>query len=91
MENNFWQYWNLETTAMGRQRWKFSPPIHITDWNTEEANRFLADMQKSFVFDKSTNPNSADKVYRSKHTPKLSSEESLTFARVSPCSKTMVP
>lgn len=66
MENKFWQYWNLETTAKGRQRWQFTAPFHVTDWNSEEGKTFLAEMQKSFAFNKTTNPNSADKVYRNK-------------------------
>ena len=66
MENKFWQYWSLQTDAKGRQRWQFTPPPHITDWNSETSKIFLAEMQKSFVFNKTLNPNSADKVYRSK-------------------------
>ncbi len=68
MENKFWQYWNLQTEATGRQRWIFTPPAGITDWNTKEAEQFLDEMQKSFVFNKTTNPNSADKVYRNSKT-----------------------
>ncbi len=69
---DYWQYWRLETND-GRQRWRFEyihqgKKIDQDDdmfWNSVEGRVLLENMAENFVFDKSKNPNSADKVYRS--------------------------
>jgi len=51
-----WNMWKLSTDE-GRQVWKFDANIDVDD-------NLLASMSDHFKFDKSTNPNSGDKVYR---------------------------
>ena len=62
--NEFWKYWQLHTTEKGRQFWQFS--------GNETDEQFIHDMFKSFTEHKSTNKNSADKVYRHFATNKKS-------------------
>ncbi len=66
---NFFDWWQLKCDN-GRQVWHFSPPQefqHIK-FDTDEGREILSAMTKQFVFDKTKNPNSQDKVFRSKAT-----------------------
>jgi squalene/oxidosqualene cyclase-like protein len=69
MPNKYWEYWKCETTAPGRQTWKFQPPAPYnafieSQWQSEEGRRFLEEMATAFAFDKTQNPNTGDRVYR---------------------------
>lgn len=56
MKEQFWDEWELRTSAKGRQYWHFK--------GDEENSDHLKKMQDAFVFSKKENANSADKVYR---------------------------
>src|SRR5687768_1017150 len=68
--SKYWQYWNLKTNAKGRQWWEFTAPNAPVSWQSEEGKVFLSELQKAFVFEKKTNPNSADLIYRQKQVIK---------------------
>ena len=66
----FWKNWSLETTK-GEQVWEFRLPDDLkniinteSDWDRSEGETYLKSLSDAFVFDKSRNPNSSDKVYR---------------------------
>lgn len=75
--NKSWQYWRLQTES-GRQVWHFDyvddgKKIEADDtsyWQSEKGRAVLSAMMNDFVFDKSVNANSADKVYRHQATSK---------------------
>lgn len=54
--HKFWELWELKTTEKGRQYWHFK--------GNDEDEALIKEMEQSFVFDSSKNPNSADKIYR---------------------------
>ena len=54
----YWDCWRLETDR-GRQVWRFTLPKDI-----KSEDEFYEAMSQAFIFDKSKNPNSADRVYR---------------------------
>ena len=63
----FWNCWKF-TSKNGQQRWHFELPAELKgivqsekDWQKPEAQEFLKHFDQAFVFDKSINPNSADK------------------------------
>jgi len=58
----YWNCWKLKTHN-GRQVWEFEPPLDFNDYN-DLAKNFPEGMSQAFVFDKTDNPNSGDKVYR---------------------------
>jgi len=69
-KEKYWKDW-LFIGDKGRQSWEFILPNHLKntiqteeDWSKPEAKEYLLEMDKAFVFDKSINPNSADRVYR---------------------------
>jgi len=64
---NFFDWWQLKCDN-GRQVWQFCPPQAFSqiDFNTEEGQKVLHEMSKAFVFDKTQNPNSQDKIFRNK-------------------------
>ena len=69
-KEKYWQDWTF-VGERGRQSWKFTLPESLKDvvkspgdWDKPEAKEYLRNMEEAFVFDKSVNPNSADKVYR---------------------------
>lgn len=66
----YWKCWRLITNN-GRQYWEFDLPSELSevikkedDWNKPEAQVFLLKMGSAFYFDKTTNPNSGDRVLR---------------------------
>lgn len=66
----FWNCWKF-TSKNGQQRWHFETPTELksivlsdSDWDKPEAQEFLTHFDQAFVFDKTVNPNSADKVFR---------------------------
>jgi len=66
----FWKYWKLRPEE-DRHVWRFAPPAEKDfptgserDWETPRGKRFLEAMSRDFLFDKSANPNSADRLYR---------------------------
>ena len=61
MRNPFWDYWKLHTDH-GRQVWEFKPPQNFN--NAEDEERFMQEMFDAFNYDKKTQPNSGDRVYR---------------------------
>jgi lanosterol synthase len=77
MNTNFWNYWKL-TSSRGRQIWNFVPPKENefsidagvdghnagSAWDTEQGREFLERMSNAFLFDKTTNRNASDQVYR---------------------------
>ena len=65
---NFFDWWQLKCDN-GRQVWHFCPPQEYqhVEFDTDEGRELIAEMTKAFVFDKSKNPNSQDKVFRNKY------------------------
>ncbi len=70
-QNPFWKHWVLETDH-GRQFWEFLLPENLkkiikseSDWEKPEGAAYLDELSKAFVFNKTSNPNTGDKVYRS--------------------------
>ncbi len=66
----FWKTWKF-SSKNGRQFWNFETPEALkgiveeeSDWEKPEAKAFLKAMDQAFIFDKKTNPNSADRVFR---------------------------
>lgn len=68
LKEEFWNCWKLKTSN-GRQVWEFDPPTGFDGLsfggNAPDSKEFLEEMSKAFEFDKSKNPNSGDRVYRS--------------------------
>lgn len=67
---DYWRCWKLHTKN-GRQYWTFELPEQLKgvvekdeDWDKPEAKAFLEKMDQAYIFDKSVNPNSADRVMR---------------------------
>ena len=54
--NSFWQDWSVEIEK-GRQQWRFNK-------SSEQGEQYLEKASAAFIFDKHTNPNSADLVFR---------------------------
>jgi len=68
MENHFYKYWSLKSSN-GRTMWEFTPPAHLAQerWDVPENKEvldFLSQLSEAFIFDKKSNPNSGDRVYR---------------------------
>lgn len=85
----YWKNWSLKTDR-GRQWWEFRLPEHLkeiirkeNDWKKSEGKEYLKELREAFVFNKKTNPNSGDKVYRYQasepHLLKSKIPENLTF------------
>ncbi len=68
MGDKNWGCWKLES-SQGRQVWRFTFPDQLADvdnfWKTNNGIEFLDQHSLAFSFDKSENPNSADRVFRS--------------------------
>ena len=67
---NFWNNWQLKTDH-GRQWWDFQLPDSLKgiinsekDWQKPEGKKYLEKLSEAFIFNKKSNPNSGDKVYR---------------------------
>ncbi|MCF6342022.1 MAG: terpene cyclase/mutase family protein [Bacteroidales bacterium] len=80
--NTFWNAWKLKTNR-GRQWWEFELPAELkaiiqkeSDWQKPEGKTYLEKLSKAFAFDKQTNPNTGDRVFRSQviKVPDLVSE-----------------
>lgn len=77
----FWNCWEL-VTENGRQTWHFKLPKELhgkivseDDWEKSIGKDFLAEMDKAFAFDKKTNPNSGDCVFRWQKELRYSEED----------------
>lgn len=73
-KNNYKRFWNAWTlvTERGRQWWEFQLPEELksiikkeSDWGKTEGKHYLKKLSEAFKFDKKTNPNTGDKVFRS--------------------------
>ncbi len=69
MEFTYWNFWKLDCSPEGRQVWKFNPPepyngFSEEQWAGETGKKFLEEMSKAFTWQKSSNANSGDKIYR---------------------------
>ncbi|MBE2247880.1 MAG: terpene cyclase/mutase family protein [Candidatus Competibacteraceae bacterium] len=79
-----WSCFRLQTHK-GRQYWEFQPTKAIREeyglrnhinWQDENAILLLQEIEKVFTFDRTTNPNSSDRVYRtSQQIPEYTTEE----------------
>lgn len=69
-QSYFWDTWKF-SSKNGRQTWNFEVPAPLkeiihndSDWGKPEGKAFLEEFDRAFEFDKTTNPNSADRVFR---------------------------
>ena len=66
---NYAAFWRLTPAQNGRQVWHFEPPEPFDkftdeDWKSQRGQEFLAAMANEFLYQKTTNVNSADLIYR---------------------------
>ncbi|HXH18600.1 MAG TPA: prenyltransferase/squalene oxidase repeat-containing protein, partial [Chitinophagales bacterium] len=66
-KEKYWDCWKLKTRH-GRQTWQYEPPAVLAHANERDVKEFIEGMMKAFEFDKKRNPNSGDRVYRSRAT-----------------------
>ena len=69
-------FWSLSPAQNGRQIWRFHPPVPFdsftdADWKTSKGQEFLAAMANEFLYQKTTNVNSADLIYRQQKLAKV--------------------
>lgn len=70
---DYWNSWKM-VSDRGRQVWHFNYPEHIR--TAADRERFLADMDLAFRYDKTRNANASDRVFRTGRQPVAAVDES---------------
>ena len=63
IKEDFWKYWKIETDR-GRAVWRFTATSEVV---SNSQKYFYEQLANAFTFDKASNPNSADRVYRANY------------------------